>query len=89
MFARQREHIVSALVSAQENWREVATLVSEAPSLEVAISSLMQTLGYDEQQADAICAMQLLRLVGSERDFRRKELEDLREQISQSPEAPR
>ncbi|WP_022902074.1 DNA gyrase subunit A [Humibacter albus] len=65
--AEEDAHIQRGLVKALDALDEVIALIRRSPSADEARSGLMELLGVDQVQADAILSMQLRRLAALER----------------------
>lgn len=65
--AEERDHILQGYLKALDMIDEVIHLIRESRTVDVARTGLMELLGVDEVQADAILAMQLRRLAALER----------------------
>ncbi|WP_311521701.1 DNA gyrase subunit A, partial [uncultured Corynebacterium sp.] len=80
--AEKRAHILRGLVKALDMLDEVIALIRRSPTVEEAREGLMQLLGVDEIQADAILAMRLRRLAALERQKIIDELAEIEEIIA-------
>ncbi|MCL2594758.1 MAG: DNA gyrase subunit A [Promicromonosporaceae bacterium] len=65
--AERRIHILRGLLKALDKLDEVIALIRRSPDAEGARTGLMELLGVDEEQANAILALQLRRLAALER----------------------
>ncbi|AKV55761.1 DNA gyrase subunit A [Bifidobacterium actinocoloniiforme DSM 22766] len=65
--AEERDHILQGYLKALDMIEEVIALIRRSKDVESARTGLMDLLGVDEVQADAILAMQLRRLAALER----------------------
>ncbi len=65
--AEERIHILRGLLKALDALDDVIALIRRSPTVEEARAGLMDLLGIDEVQAEAILAMQLRRLAALER----------------------
>ncbi|RBP99658.1 DNA gyrase subunit A [Bifidobacterium xylocopae] len=65
--AEERDHILQGYLKALDAIEEVIALIRRSKDVESARTGLMDLLGVDEVQADAILAMQLRRLAALER----------------------
>jgi DNA gyrase subunit A len=81
--ARDRAHIVSALLKAIDRIDEVIALIRASESVAVARQGLMDLLEIDEIQATAILDMQLRRLTALERQELLDEYEELMAKIAE------
>jgi DNA gyrase subunit A len=81
--ARERAHILSALLKAIDQIDAVIALIRRSESASVAQQGLMELLDIDEIQARAILDMQLRRLAALERQQLVDEYEELMAQIAQ------
>jgi DNA gyrase subunit A len=80
--ARERAHIVGALLKAIDQIDAVIALIRASESAAVARQGLMSLLDIDEVQATAILDMQLRRLAALERQLLTDEYEELMTQIA-------
>jgi DNA gyrase subunit A len=80
--ARERAHILSALLKAIDQIDAVIALIRASASAAVAQQGLMELLDIDEIQARAILDMQLRRLAALERQQLVDEYNELMEQIA-------
>ena len=80
--ARERAHILSALLKAIDQIDAVIALIRRSESASVAQQGLMELLEIDEIQARAILDMQLRRLAALERQQLVDEYQELMAQIS-------
>jgi DNA gyrase subunit A len=80
--ARERAHILSALLKAIDQIDAVIALIRRSESASVAQQGLMELLEIDEVQARAILDMQLRRLAALERQQLVDEYNELMEQIA-------
>ena len=80
--ARERAHIVSALLKAIDAIEEVIALIRASESASAAQQGLQDLLDIDEEQARAILDMQLRRLAALERRQLTDEYEQLMAQIA-------
>jgi DNA gyrase subunit A len=81
--ARERAHILSALLKAIDQIDAVIALIRRSESASVAQQGLMELLDIDEIQARAILDMQLRRLAALERQQLVEEYEELMAQIAE------
>ncbi|MDR2526150.1 MAG: DNA gyrase subunit A [Oscillospiraceae bacterium] len=81
--AREREHILEALLVAQDHIDEVISLIRASKSIPEARERLTERFDFDEIQANAIVQMQLGRLTGLERTKLEEEMAALRVQIAE------
>ena len=72
--ARERRHIISAIVRATASWADVLAVIAESPSAELARSSLQERFGLDEVQATALLDIQFRRVSGLERQRMEEQL---------------
>ena len=75
--AREREHILKALIIAVDAIDEVIRIIRGSRDETEAKAGLMQRFGFDDIQAQAIVDMQLKRLTHLRIDELRKEMEEL------------
>src|SRR5690349_19120190 len=80
---REREHVVSAVVLAQMQWRDVLELVADSVDPADACSRLAAQFGLDEIQSVAVIDTQYRRLPASERARMESELTELRARIAE------
>lgn len=80
--ARQRRHIVSAIVHATGSWSDVLAVISESPTAEAARLRLCERFGLDEVQATALMDIQFRRVAGLERQRLSDELSELESLIT-------
>jgi len=81
--ARERAHILEALLVAQDNIDEVISIIRSSPSVPEAKARLMERFGFDDAQATAIVQMRLGQLTGLERDKLEEEMAQLKAQIAE------
>jgi len=81
--ARERAHILSALLKAIDQIDAVIALIRRSESASVAQQGLMELLDIDDIQARAILDMQLRRLAALERQQLVEEYEELMAQIAE------
>ncbi|OZG49163.1 DNA gyrase subunit A [Bombiscardovia coagulans] len=79
--AEERDHILQGYLKALDMIEEVIALIRKSKDVETARTGLMNLLGVDEIQADAILAMQLRRLAALERQKILDEHEELMRKI--------
>lgn len=93
--AKEKLHILTGYLKALDNLDEVIALIRRSPTAEDARTGLMELLDIDEDQANAILALQLRRLAALERqkilaDYEQTEAEVLDyEDILAKPERQR
>ena len=63
----KRDHIVLGLLVAEDNIDDVVEIIRKSETTEAAANLLKEKYGLDDEQIDAIFAMQLRRLVGLEK----------------------
>lgn len=80
--ARERMHILEGYLRALDALDEVIALIRRSPTVEEARAGLMDLLGVDQVQADAILALQLRRLAALERQKILDEHHELGERIA-------
>lgn len=80
--ARERMHILEGYLRALDMLDEVIALIRRSPTVEDARAGLMDLLGVDQIQADAILALQLRRLAALERQKILDEHNELAERIA-------
>jgi DNA gyrase subunit A len=81
--ARERAHILEALLVAQEHIDEVISIIRSSKNIPEAKARLIERFGFDEAQAQAIVQMRLGQLSGMERDKLEEEMAALRQQIAE------
>jgi DNA gyrase subunit A len=79
---REREHVLVAIVHAQQGWTEVLRVVSESNDADQALEVLKDTLGFDDVQAIAILDVQFRRVSRVGRQRVEQELDEVRRQLS-------
>jgi len=79
--ARERAHILEALLVAQDNIDEVIAIIRSSGSVPEAKERLMERFGFDDTQATAIVQMRLGQLTGLERGKLEEEKAQLAAQI--------
>ena len=80
--ARERAHILEALLIAQDSIDEVISIIRSSKSIAEAKGRLTERFGFDDVQATAIVQMRLGQLTGLERDKLEEEMAGLRTQIA-------
>jgi DNA gyrase subunit A len=80
--AREREHVLIALVRAQSEWRGVLAIIESAQDAEAAQSGLATALGITGEQAMVMLDAQFRRVTKADRDRAAGELEELRHEIA-------
>ena len=80
--AEKRAHILRGLVKALDMLDEVIALIRRSPTVEDAREGLIELLDIDQEQADAILAMQLRRLAALERQKIVDELAEIEREIA-------
>jgi DNA gyrase subunit A len=81
--ARERVHILEALLVAQDNIDEVISIIRGSGSIPEARERLMERFSFDEVQATAIVQMRLGQLTGLERGKLEEEMAQLMAQIAE------
>jgi DNA gyrase subunit A len=81
--AEAKAHIQRGLVKALDALDEVIALIRRSPDVDEAREGLIELLGIDELQANAILAMQLRRLAALERQKIIDDLEELEREIAE------
>ena len=81
--ARERAHILEALLVAQDNIDEVISIIRSSKNIPESKARLMERFGFDDPQATAIVQMRLGQLSGLERDKLEEEMANLRAQIAE------
>ena len=80
--AKEREHILEALIVAVDNIDEVIRIIRASRDEAEAKLGLMNRFGFDDPQSQAIVDMQLKRLTHLRIDELRKEMEELKALIA-------
>ncbi|MCW1248665.1 DNA gyrase subunit A [Acaricomes phytoseiuli] len=80
--AEARAHILRGLLKALDDLDNVIALIRRSPTVEEARSGLIDLLGIDEPQANAILDMQLRRLAALERQKIQDERDELERRIA-------
>jgi DNA gyrase subunit A len=81
--ARERAHILEALLVAQDNIDEVISIIRSSGNIPESKARLMERFGFDDAQATAIVQMRLGQLSGLERNKLEEEMANLRAQIAE------
>ena len=81
--ARERAHILEALLIAQDNIDEVIAIIRSSSNIPESKARLMERFGFDDVQAQAIVQMRLGQLTGLERGKLEEEMAQLRAQIAE------
>ena len=81
--ARERAHILEALLVAQDNIDEVISIIRSSKNIPESKARLMERFAFDDPQATAIVQMRLGQLSGLERDKLEEEMANLRAQIAE------
>ncbi|MCL2445497.1 MAG: DNA gyrase subunit A [Oscillospiraceae bacterium] len=76
--ARERAHILEALLVAQDNIDEVISIIRSSKSIPESKERLMERFGFDDIQATAIVQMRLGQLTGLERSKLEEEMAQLK-----------
>jgi DNA gyrase subunit A len=80
--ARQREHVVEAVVVAQLEWRRVLELVETSDTAEAAQRAVAAAFGLTREQSVAVIDIQFRRISRADRDRIASELAGLRAEIA-------
>ncbi|MBR4235112.1 MAG: DNA gyrase subunit A [Clostridia bacterium] len=80
--AEARAHILEGLLIALDRIDEVITIIRSSATPPIAKQGLIDALGLDDKQAQAILDMRLQRLTGLERDRLQAEYAELEKQIA-------
>lgn len=80
--ARQREHVVVAIVRAQSEWRAILDAMEATGSEDDAQEMLRRDFGFTRDQARAVINTQFQRVSRQERTRMSDELADLRAEIA-------
>lgn len=81
--AKDRAHILEALVVAHDFIDEVISILRSSKSIPEGKQRLMERFGFDDVQATAIVQMRLGALTGLEREKLEEELEDIKKKIEE------
>lgn len=81
--AREREHILDALLVAQDNIDEVIAIIRSSGNIPESKARLTERFGFDDVQVTAIVQMRLGQLTGLEREKLEEEMAQLRAQIAE------
>lgn len=81
--ARERERVVSAIVRAQSEWREILEVLESSESAEAAQDALARTFGLAHDQVWAVLDTQFRRVSRADRDRIADELASLRAEIAE------
>ena len=84
--AREREHILKALLIAQDNIDEVIAIIRSSKSIPESKERLQERFGFDEIQSTAIVQMRLGQLTGLERGKLEEEMAQLKLLIAELEE---
>jgi DNA gyrase subunit A len=79
--AREREHVLLGVVSAQNDWETVLRCVATAEDDDDARASIAAALGLEPDQATAILEMQIKRVSRHTRDRLRDDLVQVQAEI--------
>ena len=80
--ARERRHIVAAIVRAAESWADVLGVIADSVSADAASAALRERFALDEVQAQALLDMQFRRVAQSDRQRLTDELTQLDAEIA-------
>ena len=80
--AREREHVVAAIVRAQVEWRDILGAVEQAESADEAQKTLQTAFGFTRDQALAVMDTQFRRISRQDRSRISDELTALRAEIA-------
>lgn len=80
--AREREHVVSAIVRAQAEWRDILDALEQAESADEAQKTLQANSGFTREQALAVMDTQFRRISRLDRSRISDELVALRAEIA-------
>lgn len=80
--AREREHVVAAIVRAQTEWRDLLDVIEAADSADAAQEALQTSFGFSRQQAMAVMDTQFRRVSHQDRKRLADELAALRAEIA-------
>jgi DNA gyrase/topoisomerase IV subunit A len=79
--AREREHVVAAIVRAQTEWRDILDVVEAAESADAAQKAVQKSFGFSREQAMAVMDTQFRRVSHQDRTRIADELAALRAEI--------
>lgn len=80
--AKEKEHILSALIIAVDNVDEVIKIIRGSENVEKARAALCERFGFDEEQSQAILDMPLKRLTHLQIADLKREMEELKKLIA-------
>ena len=80
--ARERAHILEALIVACDNIDEVVHIIRSSQTPQAAIDNLMSRFGFDDVQARAIVDMRLRQLTGLQMEQLHNEYDEIERQIN-------
>ena len=80
--ARERAHILEALIVACDNIDEVVHIIRSSQTPQAAIDNLMARFGFDDIQARAIVDMRLRQLTGLQMEQLHNEYDEIERQIN-------
>jgi DNA gyrase subunit A len=80
--AREREHVLAALVRAQTEWRDILDVVEAADSADAVQEALQTGFGFSREQAMAVMDTQFRRVSHLDRKRIADELAALRAEIA-------
>ena len=80
--ARQREHALTAIVLAQQDWPEVLRIAASASDIDQARAAVEARFGVDAEQATAMLDLQFGRLSEADRRRAREELDAVRTRLA-------
>ncbi len=80
--ARERAHILEALIVACDNIDEVVHIIRSSQTPQAAIDNLMARFGFDDVQARAIVDMRLRQLTGLQMEQLHNEYDEIERQIN-------
>ncbi|HET6910624.1 MAG TPA: DNA gyrase subunit A [Mycobacteriales bacterium] len=80
--ARERQHVLSAIVRATGAWAEVLAVIAESADAEAARSALRDRFGVDEVQATVLLDIQFRRVSALDRQRLSDELAQIEAEIA-------
>lgn len=81
--AENRLHVLEAVLTALENLDEVIDILRSAPDGSTAKAMFQEQFDFSDRQSDAILAMPLRRLMGTEQESLQREFDDLTARVEE------
>jgi DNA gyrase subunit A len=78
---RGREHVLTAIFQAQQEWADVLALISDTANEDDARAAVRAGLGIDDAQASAVLSLSFRRVSAFDRERVQGELEELRRRV--------